>query len=283
MQRKLFGNTGQMLPVIGQGSWNFPTDRAAGESVEEALRLGIEEGMNHIDTAEMYGSGGSEELIGRALKPLRRENIFIVSKVLPSNATYKGTISACEKSLKRLQTDYLDCYVLHWRGSQPLTETIRGLEKLIDDGKIRSMGVSNFDVDDLKEALETATKPIACNQILYNLYTRAPERRLLPFCAKNKIAVVGYTPFAQRSAPEASTVGGAVLHKIAEAHGATVNQIVLAYLVREENVFTIPKAARREHIIENAGAGKVKLTKADIEKIDSVFPLPERDIPLQTV
>lgn len=283
MHRKLFGNTGQMLPVIGQGSWNFPTDKAACERTEAALRLGIEQGMEHIDTAEMYGSGQSEELIGRAIKGLRRENIFIVSKVLPSNATYKGTISACEKSLKRLQTDYLDCYLLHWRGSHPLTETIRGLEKLIDDGKIRSMGVSNFDVDDLQEALDIATKPIACNQILYNLYTRAPERRLIPFCAKNKIAIVGYTPFAQRSAPEAGTVGGAALHKIAEAHEVTVNQVILAYLVRDENAFTIPKAARSEHIVENAGAGKLKLSKADIEKIDSVFPLPERDIPLQTI
>ena len=283
MIKKAFGETGQLLPVIGQGSWNFPSDQASVVKTEAALSLGIEKGMEHIDTAEMYGSGHSEEIIGNAIKGIRRETIFIVSKVLPSNATYKGTISACEKSLKRLKTDYLDCYLLHWRGSHPLSETIRGLEKLIDDGKIRSMGVSNFDVDDMKEALEAATKPIACNQILYNLYTRAPERRLIPFCAKKKIAVVGYTPFAQRKPPLPGTAGGDCLLSIAKAHDATVSQVILAFLVREENLFTIPKAASEEHVLENAGAGRIKLTQAEIKKIDEAFPGPDRDIALETL
>ncbi len=283
MIKKSFGDTGQLLPVIGQGSWNFPADAGAVAKTEAALRLGIELGMEHLDTAEMYGGGHSEEIIGSALKGVRRDSVFIVSKVLPSNATYKGTISACEKSLKRLKTDYLDCYLLHWRGSQPLTETIRGLERLIDDGKIRSMGVSNFDVDDMKEVLAIATKPIACNQILYNLYTRAPERKLIPFCARKKIAIVGYTPFAQKRPPQPGTAGGDTLQAIARDHNATVSQVILAFLVREENLFTIPKAAAEDHVRENAGAGNLKLTQAEIKKIDEAFPVPERDLPLQTV
>ena len=283
MQKRKFGDTGQSLPVIGQGSWNFPSGNSEAEKAKAALCLGIEKGMDHIDTAEMYGNGHSEEVIGEAIAGMRRENLFLVSKVLPSNATYKGTISACEKSLKRLKTDYLDCYLLHWRGSHPLSETIKAFEKLIDDGKIRSMGVSNFDVDDIQEALDAASKPIACNQILYNLYTRAPERRLIPFCTKKKIAVTAYTPFAQRRPPERGTKPGDLLHQIAEKYNATVRQVILAFLVRDENVFTIPKASNQEHVIENAGAGQLKLTPAEIQKIEDAFPLPDRDIPLQTL
>jgi diketogulonate reductase-like aldo/keto reductase len=283
MIKRTFGNTGQLLPVIGQGSWNFSSGKSEIEKAYAALQTGIEQGMDHIDTAEMYGDGRSEEIIGQAINGLHRENLFLVSKVLPSNATYKGTITACEKSLKRLNTDYLDCYLLHWRGSHPLSETIRGFEKLIDDGKIRSMGVSNFDVEDLQEALESASKPIACNQILYNLYTRAPERRLMPFCSKNKIAVVAYTPFAQKKPPQKGTITGDLLEEIASNHNATPNQVILSFLVRDENVFTIPKAAEQDHVIENAGAGKFKLTESEVKRISDAFPVPDRDIPLQTL
>jgi diketogulonate reductase-like aldo/keto reductase len=283
MIKRTFGSTGQSLPVIGQGSWNFSGGKAEIEKATAALRTGIEQGMDHIDTAEMYGDGRSEEIIGQAISGLARENLFLVSKVLPGNATYKGTISACEKSLRRLKTDYLDCYLLHWRGSHPLSETIRGFEKLIEDGKIRSMGVSNFDVDDLQEAIDCASKPIACNQILYNLFTRAPERQLMPFCTKHKIAVVAYTPFAQKKPPQPGTITGDLLQDIADKHNATVSQVILAFLVRDENVFTIPKAAEQEHVIENAGAGKFKLTDNDIRRISDAFPAPDRDIPLQTL
>jgi len=199
MKTREFGVTGRRVPVIGQGTWNFPATKSEIESARKALRTGVEHGMTHIDTAEMYGNGASEEIIGNAIYDLPRRNLFIVSKVLPSNASKKGTIAACERSLKRLGTDYLDCYLLHWRGSFPLSETIEALEKLIDDGKILSLGVSNFDVDDLQEALKFASKPLACNQILYNLHTRGPERNIIPFCEQRKIAVVGYTPFAQKT------------------------------------------------------------------------------------
>jgi diketogulonate reductase-like aldo/keto reductase len=239
--------------------------------------------MTHIDTAEMYGSGASEEIIGTAIHDLPRHNLFIVSKVLPSNGSKKGTIAACERTLRRLKTDYLDCYLLHWRGALPLSETIEGFEKLIDDGKIRSMGVSNFDVEDLQEALKYATKPIACNQILYNLHTRGPERNIIPMCEKNKIAVVGYTPFAQRSPAKPGTVGGDLLIELAEKYDATQRQIILAFLVRSDNLFTIPKSADIGHTTENAGAGEIELSDKDISRLEEAFPAPAKDVALQMI
>lgn len=282
MQKRHFGYLKNMVPVIGLGSWEMPTGGgAAFEEAKAALCRGIEVGMVHIDTAEMYGSGRSEELIAEAIAGLPRDELFIVSKVLPQNSTYKGTLAACEKSLKRLGTDYLDCYLLHWRGSVPLSETMRALEQLVDDGKIRSLGVSNFDVDDIAEALPVLQKhKIACNQVLYNLYTRGIERDLIPMCAKNKIAIVGYTPFAQKGVPDERTAGGAALTEVAAKHGATARQVILAFLVRHENNFTIPKAARVSHIEENAGAGNLKLDAADIAKIDEAFPAPKKAVPL---
>lgn len=278
MQTREFGKTGKNVPVIGQGTWKFPTSRNEFEEAIKALRHGIDKGMSHIDTAEMYKS---EEVVGEAIKGLSREKLFIVSKVMPSNATYQGTINACEQSLKNLGTDYLDCYLLHWRGSIPLKDTIRGMEKLIEDGKIRSMGVSNFDVYDMEEALGIATHPIACNQILYNIFTRGPERQLIPLCETRKIAVVAYTPFGEKRIPERGTEGGDILHALAEKHGTTVRQIMLAFTVREENVFTIPKAAREQHVGENAGAGELRLSEEDIQQIDTVFPAPKNPVPLE--
>jgi len=267
-----------MVPIIGQGTWKFPTDKNEFDGAVKALRHGIELGMTHIDTAEMYKS---EEVVGQAIKSVPREKLFIVSKVMPSNATFHGTIEACEQSLRNLGTDYLDCYLLHWRGSIPLGDTIRGLEKLIDDGKIRSMGVSNFDVYDIEEALGIAKHPIACNQILYNIFTRGPERQLMPLCATKKIAVVAYTPFGEKRIPEKGTEGGDLLQELADKHGTTVRQILLAFTVHDKNVFTIPKAIKEQHVSDNAGAGNINLTDDDIRKIDHAFPAPKNPVSLE--
>lgn len=280
MIKHKFGSSNIDVPVIGQGSWQFPSSNKAIEACKNALRLGVEHGMVHIDTAEMYGD--SEKIIGEAIKDLPRKNLFIVSKVLPSNSNYKGTITACERTLKRLGTDYLDCYLLHWRGSYPLSETMQALEKLQDDGKILSLGVSNFDVDDLQEAESVLSKhKIVCNQVLYNLYERGIERKLIPYCQKQNIAIVGYTPFGQRSIP--SGKAGSVLHEIAQQHKASPRQVLLAFLVRIDILFTIPKAAKAEHTVENAGAGKIKLSPDEIARIDEAFPAPKKDSPLAMI
>lgn len=273
------------VPVIGQGTWEMPTSGSAFEAAKTAMRRAIDElGMIHIDTAEMYGSGRSEELVANAIQGLPRQDLFIVSKVLPQNSTYAGTLKACDASLKRLRTDYLDCYLLHWRSSVPLADTMHALEKLVDDGKIRTLGVSNFDVADLEEALSVLTKhKIACNQVLYNLYTRGIERELVPFCAERSIAIVGYTPFAQKRIPSKDTTAGATLSTIARKHNATERQIILAFLVRQDNTFAIPKAARFEHLSENAGAGTIQLDADDIAKLDEAFPAPTKHVPLATL
>jgi diketogulonate reductase-like aldo/keto reductase len=281
MKTRTFGSTHKAVPIIGQGTWNFPQLGPGVEAAKLALRQGIELGMIHIDTAEMYGSGRSEEIIGEAIQGLPREKLFIVSKVLPSNATYKGTIKACESSLKRLKTDYMDCFLLHWRGSNPLEETMRAMEQLVSDGKIRSLGVSNFNVDDLEEARGYLHKEkIACNQVLYNLGERGIERRLIPYCEKHEIAVVGYTPFGHM--PAASSAGGKVLTELAKKHNSTERQIVLSFLVRMEILFAIPKASNPDHVRENAGAAKFKLQTSDIDAIDAISPAPSKDVPLAT-
>lgn len=269
MQYRPFGTTGKDVARIGQGSWNIPERGPAADGAKLALQRGVELGMTHIDTAEMYGDGRAEELIGEAIREgeLRRENLFIVSKVLPSNSSYAGTLRACERSLRRLGVDYLDCYLLHWRGSQPLRETMRALEKLVDDGKIRALGVSNFDVDDLEEAKAALERhPLACNQVLYHLKERGIEHRVQPWCAQNEVAVVAYTPFGRSSIP----VGA--LDEIAKKHGVTPRDVILAFLTREPNVFTIPKAATIPHVEENARAGDVDLDAGDIAQIDGAFP-----------
>ncbi|MGA3037530.1 MAG: aldo/keto reductase [Vulcanimicrobiaceae bacterium] len=269
MQYRPFGTTGKDVARIGQGSWNIPERGPAADGAKLALQRGVELGMTHIDTAEMYGDGRAEELIGEAIREgeLRRENLFIVSKVLPSNSSYAGTLRACERSLRRLGVDYLDCYLLHWRGSQPLRETMRALEKLVDDGKIRALGVSNFDVDDLEEAKAALERhPLACNQVLYHLKERGVEHRVQPWCAQNEVAVVAYTPFGRSAIP----VGA--LDEIAKKHGVTPRDVILAFLTREPNVFTIPKAATIPHVEENARAGDVDLDAGDIAQIDGAFP-----------
>ncbi len=226
--------------------------------------------MTHIDTADMYGD--AELVVAEAIAG-RRDDIFLVSKVLPSNASRRGTIAACERSLARLKTDRLDCYLLHWRGAYPLAETVAAFEELVSAGKIRSWGVSNFDADDLGEMLAVAGQGrIACNQVLYHLNERAIEHTVIPWCEQHGVALVAYSPFGHNEFPQPRSEAGRVLQAIAEAHGASVRQVALAFLTRAPSVFAIPKASTPEHAADNAAAGKLMLGKNDIAALDDAFP-----------
>ena len=272
MQKRNVGSTGRAGAVIGQGTWNI--DNAARPAALAALRRGLDLGMTHIDCAEMYGSGAAEELVARAIAD-RRDEVFLVSKVLPTHASLRGVIAACNASLARLKTDRLDCYLLHWRGAHPLQDTIAGFEQLRQQGKILAWGVSNFDVPDLEEVQRIAGPghPV-CNQVLYHLEERAIENAVLPWCERHGVAVVGYSPFGNKgSLPSARTARGRVLQQIAETHGATVHQIALRFLVRRSAVFTIPKASNAEHAAENARAGDLQLSDGELERIAAAFPL----------
>jgi len=269
-----FGPAARGVAAIGQGTWHIEADDRA--TAVAALRRGLDLGMTHIDTAEMYGSGRAEEIVAEAIAG-RRDDVFLVSKVLPGNASRAGTIKACEQSLKRLKTDRLDCYLLHWRESIPLAETFAALEALKKAGKIGTWGVSNFDVDDLAEALAIAGPgAIACNQVLYHLEERAIEHGVIPWCERHGVAVVGYSPFGTRGFPGARSSGGRVLAEVAAAHGATPRQVALAFLVRRPSLFAIPKAAIIAHTADNAGAGALVLGEAEIRRIDAAFPLGPR-------
>jgi diketogulonate reductase-like aldo/keto reductase len=274
MQRRPFGSTGLEVAVIGQGTWELEgQDRRAAVA---ALRRGLERGMNHIDTAEMYGSGAAEQIVAEAIAG-QRDRVFLVSKVLPENASRQGTIAACERSLRRLGTDRLDCYLLHWRGRHPLEDTIRAFEQMVTDGKIRSWGVSNFDVGDLEEAQQIAGPGrISCNQVLYHLGQRAIEHDVVPWCERQGVAVVGYSPFGHGDFPGPTSREGQVLKAIADARGATPRQVALAFLTRERPLFTIPKASSPEHAEENAGAGDLRLDADHLARLDRAFPLGPR-------
>jgi diketogulonate reductase-like aldo/keto reductase len=267
LQTRKFGN-GPDVPVIGQGTWYI--DRGDRKGAVAALRRGIELGMTHIDTAEMYGD--AELVVAEAIagKP---DELFLVSKVLPSNASRRGTITACERSLKRLQTDRLDCYLLHWRGSYPLDETVAAFAELVAAGKIRSWGVSNFDTDDLHELLAVAGRgKIACNQVLYHLQERAIEHAVIPWCEQHGVAVVAYSPFGHDDFPSPRSKAGEMLQSIADAHRASPRQVALSFLTRNPVVFAIPKAASAVHAADNAAAGKLTLSESEIAALDKTFP-----------
>jgi diketogulonate reductase-like aldo/keto reductase len=270
MIHQRFGATGREIAAIGQGTWYIEQgDRRAAVA---ALRRGLDLGLSHIDTAEMYGDGRSEAIIGEAIAG-RRNEVFLVSKVLPHNASRTGTRAACERSLRHLKTNRLDCYLLHWRGPHPLAETFDAFEALKAEGKILSWGVSNFDEDDLDEALAVAGKGrIACNQVLYHLRERAIEHAVVPWCERNGVAVTAYSPFGHNDFPEPNSTGGRVLAEIAAAHGATARQVVLAFLTRRPSVFAIPKAGKVPHVEDNAGALRLKLAEADLARIETAFP-----------
>lgn len=272
MELRRFGSGKAQLAVIGQGTWMLEqTDDAAAVT---ALRRGLDLGMTHIDSAEMYGSGLAEQRVGEAIAG-RRDDVFLVSKVLPENASRHGTIAACEASLARLKTDRLDCYLLHWRGSHPLEDTFAAFVELERAGKIRSWGVSNFDVPDLEEArkIAPAGRPL-CNQVLYHLQERSIEHSVLPWCERHHVAVVAYSPYGQRGGfPSPRSAGGRVLGEIAAQRGATPRQVALRFLLRHQSVFTIPKAAQPDHVGDNAAAGDLKLSAAELARIDAALPV----------
>jgi diketogulonate reductase-like aldo/keto reductase len=268
MKFRQFGQNGPQVSMIGQGTWYI--DCGDRKSAVAALRRGVDLGMTHIDTAEMYGDA---ELVVAEAVAGRRDEIFLVSKVLPSNASLRGTVTACERSLARLKTDRLDCYLLHWRGSYPLAETVAAFEQLVDAGKIRSWGVSNFDAGDLDEMLGVAGEgKIACNQVLYHLQERAIEHAVIPWCKQHGTAVVAYSPFGHNEFPSPRSKAGEVLQKIAAVHGATPRQVALAFLTRDPQVFAIPKASTPGHAAENAGAGDLVLSRDEIAALDKAVP-----------
>ena len=260
-----------MVPVVGQGTWPVP-DR-------DALRRGIDLGLTHIDTAEMYGDGRSEEIVGDAIAPYPRASLFLVSKVLPSNGTRGGVARACERSLRRLKTDYLDCYLIHWRGDVDLAETMHALAALADAGTIRSFGVSNFDPWDLREAAAAVgAERLACNQVLYNLGERTPEAHELPWAREHGSAFVAYTPLGRPT----NAAGERVLADLARTHAVTPEAVALAFLLREPFSFVIPKANAIAHVEANAAGGALELAPDELAAIDAAYPARERRGPLPT-
>lgn len=269
MESRPFGATARRVAAIGQGTWEMEHERAAAIA---ALRRGLDAGMTHVDTAEMYGRGAVEELVGEAIAG-RRDEVFLASKVLPENASLRGTVAACERSLARLRTDRLDLYLLHWPGDHPIEGTIAAFEELRAHGKILAWGVSNFAVDELIEVLETAGPGrVACNQVLYHLRERAIEHEVIPFCAQHDIAVVAYSPFGSGRFPDRDRT----LRSVAEAHGATPRQVALRFLLRDPHVFAIPKAANAKHVAENAGGAAPELGAEDVRRIERAFPRGRR-------
>jgi diketogulonate reductase-like aldo/keto reductase len=268
--------SGTLVPVLGQGTWRMGEDRGKRLSEIAALRFGLDLGMALIDTAEMYGQGGAEEIVAEAIHGKRAE-VFLVSKVYPHNASLRGTVEACERSLQRLRTDYLDLYLLHWRGSIPLAETFESFQSLKASGKIRNYGVSNFDEPDLQEASAVrGGDNIATNQVLYNLLRRGIEWDVLPWCLKRKIPVMAYSPFEQ----------GRLLNKLkpfAKKRGITPAQLALAWILRKDGVIAIPKASSQKHARENRGALEVQLGGEEIVALDRMFPAPNWKTGLQVL
>jgi len=266
---------GESVPAFGLGTWHMGEDRRRAADETAAVKLGIELGMTLIDTAEMYGNGAAEEIVANAAVGLR-DRLFIVSKVLPYNASRKGVVEACERSLKRLKTDRIDLYLLHWRGSVPLAETVEAFVRLQRDGKIRHHGVSNFNTEDMKEWVALAGgETVASNQILYNLSRRGPEFELIPWCQERRISIMAYSPLEQ-----GRMLGNRGLQQVAQQHDATPAQVALAWLLRQDGMIVIPKATRLEHVRENRAALDLKLSDDDLAALDRSFPPPKARTPL---
>lgn len=266
---------GARVPALGLGTWGMGERRGSRADEVEALQLGLDLGMTLIDTAEMYGDGGAEEVVGEAIAG-RRDTVFVVSKVYPHNASRRGAIAACERSLKRLRTDVLDLYLLHWRGAIPLQETVEAFEKLKADGKIRAWGVSNFDPKDMAELTKVAPEgSCVVNQVLYHLGSRGIEWDLLPEAREQGIAIMAYSPLGQ-----ASILGNRTLRSIADKHRVSSAAVALAWVLRHDHVFTIPKAARAEHVRANAAAADLALDAEDLKALDEAFPPPRGPTPL---
>lgn len=274
--------SGRPIPVLGQGTWRMGEDTSRRQAEVAAIRLGLELGMTLIDTAEMYGEGGAEEVVGEAIKDRPRSEVFIVSKVYPHNASRRGAVEACERSLRRLKVEYIDLYLLHWRGDVPLLETLEAFQFLKDKGSIRDYGVSNFDVDDMEESYALAGgDEIATNQVLYNLAYRGIEWELLPWCRKRRIPIMAYSPIGNNAAEQKRMFGNRNVTGVAARHNATPAQIALAWLFRHPDLVVIPKSSKPEHIRDNRAALDIELTHTDLRELDQVFPPPNRKIPLE--
>ena len=268
--------SGETLPILGQGTWYLGETPGRRKDEIAALRTGLDLGMSLIDTAEMYGDGAAEDLVGEAIAD-RRDEVFLVSKVLPNNATRHGTIAACERSLRRLGTDRLDLYLLHWRGSHSLVETVAGFQSLLQAGKVRHWGVSNFDVSEMDELVGLpGGSDVATDQVLYNLTRRGIEHDLLPWCQPRGVPIMAYSPIEQ-----GRMLGRRELQKVAERHGATPAQVALAWVLRTEGVIAIPRAGKPDHVRENRGALHLNLTEGDFAELDRAFPLPRRKVQLE--
>lgn len=270
MRHSPFGPTGRSVPLVGLGTWQMEDDDRA--SCIQALRAGLDAGATHVDTAELYGWGVVEELVGEAIAG-RRDELFLVSKVHPRNAARASVKRSCEQSLQRLRTDHLDVYLLHWREDHRLEDTLAALEELVAAGKIRAWGVSNFDVSDLEDAQRiVGPGKIACNQVLYHLEERAIEHAVLPWCRQHGVAVVGYSPFAVGRFLGARSRGRATLEEVARARGVSARQVALRFLTREAPLFTIPKSADPAHVRENAAAADLTLSADELARLDAAFP-----------
>lgn len=268
--------SGVAVPVLGQGTWGMGETPAMRRSEIDALQAGLDLGMRLIDTAEMYGDGAAEEVVGEALAG-RREDCFLVTKVYPHNASRKGTIAACERSLQRLGTDRIDLYLLHWRGQVPLAETVAAFGELMQAGKIRHWGVSNFDVADMEELLRLpGGEAVSTNQVLYNLSRRGPEYDLLPWCADHELPVMAYSPIEQGRILDDATLG-----EVAARHGISPAAAALAWVLRRDSLCTIPKASSPQHVRDNATALDVELTREDLDALDRAFPPPNGPRPLE--
>ncbi|MEO1144422.1 MAG: aldo/keto reductase [Cyanobacteria bacterium J06638_22] len=267
--------SGQSISVLGMGTWRMGERKRDRQGEIAALRHGLELGLSLIDTAEMYGEGGAEDVIAEAITT-RRQEVFLVSKVYPHNASKQGAIAACERSLKRLQTNYLDLYLLHWRGSVPLAETLDAFQTLQRQGKIRSYGVSNFDVDDMEEAMTlSGGEAIATNQVLYNLQRRGVEVNLLPWCRQRGIPVMAYSPIEQGRLLNEPT-----LKAIANERNVTTAQVAIAWLLHQPDVIVIPKSSNIAHVEQNYATLDLKLTEAELAMLDKAFPAPTHPTPL---
>jgi diketogulonate reductase-like aldo/keto reductase len=271
-------SSGESVPVLGQGTWHLAEGRHPREEEMLALRVGLDLGMTLIDTAEMYADGGAEELVGEAIAG-RREEVFLVSKVLPQNATRTGTITACERSLRRLRTDRVELYLLHWRESVPLHETVEAFQELVQKGKIRHWGVSNFDVSDMRElvALPFGTD-VSTDQVLYNLNRRGIEYDLLPWCSKHNIPIMAYSPIEQGRMLRHPTLVG-----IANRHDAAPAQVALSWVLRLDKIIAIPGSGSAQHTRENRAALDIRLTERDLKELDRAFPPPDGPTPLETL
>ena len=269
------------MPVLGQGTWEMGDPSRRREEIA-ALRYGLDLGMTLIDTAEMYGEGAAEELVGEAIEDRPRSEVYIVSKVYPHNATRRGAVDACARSLRRLKVEYIDLYLLHWRGDVPLSETLEAFQFLKDNGSIRDYGVSNFDVDDMEEAYAlTGGNEIATNQVLYNLLHRGIEWELLPWCRERRIPIMAYSPIGNNAAEQKRMFGHPTVKAISARLNVTPAQIALAWLLRQPDLVVIPKASNPEHIRQNRAALDIELTDSDLRELDQAFPPPDRKIPLE--